>query len=80
MLEPAKAQNLSARALAPLARLMPYVVRHLNSAGTAWLMKGLNWRQEVESVQNEWHFDLTVHPSQTQAGAAILEIRGLRHV
>lgn len=79
-LPPAEAANLSARALAPLGKLMPYVKRHLAPAGTAWLMKGLNWRKEVEMARSEWHFDFVAHPSITQEGAAILEIRDLYHV
>ncbi|HRO13507.1 MAG TPA: 16S rRNA (guanine(527)-N(7))-methyltransferase RsmG [Paracoccus sp. (in: a-proteobacteria)] len=77
---PAHAQNLSARALAPLDRLMPYVQRHLAKDGTAWLMKGRNWQQEIASAQHGWDFHVTAHSSLTDPEAAILEIRELeRH-
>lgn len=77
---PADAQNLSARALAPLDRLMPYLQRHLAKNGTAWLMKGRNWQQEIASARHGWDFHVTAHPSVTDPAAAILEIRELgRH-
>lgn len=78
-LVPAQAANLSARALAPLDRLMPYLERHLASDGTGWLMKGQNWRAELDAAQQNWKFDVTVHPSQTDPGAVILQIGNLRN-
>lgn len=71
---PAEAHHLSARALAPLDRLMPYVARHLRQDGTAWLMKGRNWQSELEIARRDWNFAATVHPSATDADSAILEI------
>lgn len=74
---PVAASTLTARALAPLPKLMTYVGRHLDSAGTALLPKGRNWREEVAAAQQNWQFDLTAHQSQTQAEAAVLEIRDI---
>lgn len=73
------AANISARALAPLPQLMAYVNRHLHPTGTAWLMKGRNWRAEVAQARNNWTFDLKPHQSATDPDAAILEITGIRH-
>lgn len=74
---PANADHISARALAPLDRLMPYLARHLAKDGTAWLMKGRNWQHEAETAQREWNFGMTTHPSRTEPGAAILQISGI---
>ncbi|WP_112873095.1 16S rRNA (guanine(527)-N(7))-methyltransferase RsmG [Paracoccus endophyticus] len=74
---PADADHISARALAPLDRLMPYLARHLAKNGTAWLMKGRNWQHEAEVAQRDWTFDMKAHPSRTEAGAAILQISGI---
>ncbi|PZO67438.1 MAG: 16S rRNA (guanine(527)-N(7))-methyltransferase RsmG [Paracoccus denitrificans] len=76
---PANVRHVSARALAPLPTLVPYVVRHLATGGTAWLMKGQNWREEVAAVADQWKFELTVHPSRTDPAAAILELNDIRH-
>lgn len=78
-LPPVGASNLSARALAPLVRLMPYLARHLAQDGTAWLMKGRNWQAELETARSEWDFDATIHPSATDPASAVLEIRDVRH-
>lgn len=75
-----EAANISARALAPLPQLVAYVVQHLASDGTAWLMKGRNWQAEVAEARKLWTFDLVSHPSSTDPDAAILEITGIRHV
>lgn len=78
-LAPAHADHLSARALAPLYRLMPYLCRHLADDGTAWLMKGQNWQVELDHARKAWRFDLQVHASLTETAAAILQIRNIRH-
>ncbi|MDO5704406.1 MAG: class I SAM-dependent methyltransferase, partial [Paracoccus sp. (in: a-proteobacteria)] len=77
-LSPLNADHISARALAPLPRLVPYVRRHLKPDGQAWLMKGENWRMEVAAAQSESRFDLQPFPSETQPGAAILKLSGLQ--
>lgn len=78
-LPPASADNLSARALAPLVRLMPYLARHLAPNGTAWLMKGRNWQAELDAAREQWRFDVVVHASTTDPASAILAIRDVRH-
>lgn len=73
-LTPQNAPTISARALAPLPSLMSYVARHLASNGVALLPKGRNWESEVRDARRNWSFNLTPHPSRTQAEAAVLEI------
>lgn len=79
-LDPLNADQISARALAPLPRLMPYLDRHLARDGCAWLMKGQRWQAEVTEAREEWQFDCTAYPSRSQDGAAILKISGVGHV
>ena len=73
------ATYVSARALAPLRQLMAYLALHLAPSGKAFLMKGLQWKDEVEDARKDWNFDYIAHPSRTQEGAAILEVSGVRH-
>ncbi|WCR10928.1 16S rRNA (guanine(527)-N(7))-methyltransferase RsmG [Paracoccus stylophorae] len=79
-LEPLKADHISARALAPLPRLMAYLDRHLAIDGRAWLMKGEQWRSEVAEARKHWNFTADVFPSATKSGAAIINISGVSHV
>lgn len=78
-LPPLNADHVSARALAPLRQLMTYLHRHLAPTGKAFLMKGRQWKAEVEDARSEWLFDYVAHPSRTQEGAATLEISGVSH-
>lgn len=77
--EPLNAAYISARALAPLPRLMSYVSRHMAPEGQAWLMKGAQWQQELADAKREWSFQAQHYPSITQPGAAILRISELSH-
>lgn len=72
--DPLNAAYLSARALAPLPRLMSYLDRHLAEHGQAWVMKGENWREEVEAARHRWNFNVFPIPSTSRPGAAILKI------
>ena len=75
-----KAAYISIRALAPLPRLMPYLVQHLEKNGQAWLMKGRQWQAELDETASHWRFSVESHPSKTDQSAAILKIWGLGHV
>lgn len=79
-LDPLNAAYVSARALAPLPRLMPYLVKHLAKNGQAWLMKGRQWHQELEEAALNWRFSYEAYPSKTEDSAAILKIWGIEHV
>lgn len=76
---PLNAAYVSARALAPLPQLMAYLDLHLAPSGTAFLMKGRQWKTEIEEANRDWSFDYVAHPSRTQDGAAILEVSGVKH-
>lgn len=79
-IDPLNAAYISARALAPLPRLMPYLQRHLAPDGQAWLMKGQQWQSELAEAEQNWRFNVNAHPSLTQDGAAILEISRISYV
>ena len=68
------AQVISARALAPLPRLIGYVERHLADGGVAVLHKGENWRQEVKTALESWRFSVEKHVNPGHPNSAILRI------
>ena len=75
---PGNAAIVSARALAPLPRLLELAVRH-GTEGTQYLFpKGQSWRSEIEAARKDWHFDVQTAPSETDPSAAILSIRNVR--
>ena len=77
---PLAGQVVSARALAPLPQLCAFAQRHLAPGGLALFPKGAKHAEEVAEAGREWHFDLTVHPSDTDSSAVVLELRTIRHV
>ena len=71
---PLGADVVSARALAPLDRLLPMVARHLAPGGVALLPKGRRWATEMAEARRAWSFDLTDHPSAIDPEARILRL------
>ena len=79
-LEPLNAQVLSARALAPLPRLLEFASRHLAKDGIALFQKGATWQKEIAAAREMWQFDLTTQGSLTDADAVVLKIGAVHHV
>ncbi|MDO5605350.1 MAG: 16S rRNA (guanine(527)-N(7))-methyltransferase RsmG [Paracoccus sp. (in: a-proteobacteria)] len=78
-LVPAQHRYASARALAPLAELLPQLSRLLASTGEAWLLKGRSWREEVAEARACWSFDLQTYQSVTDPESAVLKLRNIEH-
>ena len=79
-LTPQAADIVSARALASLDTLCGYAARHLNELGAAVFPKGVAAADEIRDAKKSWVFDLTEMRSRTDADAAVLVLKGLRHV
>lgn len=77
VIPPLSARYLSARALAPLSKLLEYGARHLAADGVAYFNKGGGWRDEIADARRIWRFEATAHPSMTDANSAILEVKGV---
>ncbi len=66
---------ISARAFAPLHRLLP-LAHSFSTASTLWLLpKGRSAREEVATVQAHWEGAFHVEPSLTDLGASIIIAR-----
>ena len=79
-LTPQGADVLSARALAPLDRLLGYAQRHLSPTGICLLPKGKNSAGELTRARKYWTFEANETPSVTDSGGKILKIGGLGRV
>ncbi len=75
---PIGADIVSARALAPLPRLLSYAERHLAGQGKAIFPKGSGYLQEIEQARREWSFDIQTIPSKTDGEGAVLILGGIR--
>lgn len=78
--QPLGADVVSARALAPLVRLIGLAAPHLALGGICLFPKGASWSQEVDAARSLWQFQVTEIPSVTDPAAAILQIEGIVRV
>ncbi|KPQ07006.1 MAG: 16S rRNA (guanine527-N7)-methyltransferase GidB [Rhodobacteraceae bacterium HLUCCA12] len=78
VLKPLAANIVSARALAPLDRLLGLVQRHLRAEGVALLPKGRRHAAEIETARRAWDFDVEPVSSIAEAEGRILVVRNIR--
>ncbi len=69
---------VSARALAPLEKLLGWASPWLTKDAAGMFHKGRNYGQEVQESLTQWRFDMVVHQSVTEETSAVLEISNLR--
>ena len=79
-LEPQSADVVSARALAPLGKLLEYADLHLAPSGIALLPKGARFAEELVIAKKTWSFRVEIVPSVTDKEAAILKIGEIERV
>jgi len=79
-LEPQDGDVVSARALAPLPKLLPLAARHLGNSGICLFSKGESVETELTDARKCWKFTLEKSPSITGSGGIILKIGGLGRV
>jgi 16S rRNA (guanine527-N7)-methyltransferase len=68
---------VSARALAPLPKLLRLAHPWLRPDGVAILPKGARHAQEIAQAQHDWRFHLKTQRSRTDPDAAVILIRSL---
>lgn len=68
--DPQDADVITARALAPLPKLIPLAQRHVSPSGQMIFPKGANWRQELETTRLQQA--ASIHPSETSSESAII--------
>lgn len=71
------ADVVTARALAALSELFPYLQRHMSNGGCAILPKGKTYKDEIRAARLDWRFELSCHPSMTDAQAQILIVKDI---
>jgi len=78
-LKPEPFDIVTARACAPLAKLLTYAQRFQGRATRNLFLKGQSVEVELTEARKTWKMAVTKHPSLTDASGTILEIRELRH-
>jgi 16S rRNA (guanine527-N7)-methyltransferase len=74
----APAGLVTARALAPLPRLLPLAARFLIDNGTCLFLKGAKVEDEVLAAERDWSMTVQRVPSTTSADGMVLRVTGLR--
>ncbi len=74
----APAPLITARALAPLPRLLPLAARLLAPGGICLFLKGANLEEELTEAAGDWAMVVDRIPSQTSPGGAVLRLSELR--
>ncbi|MBV1862853.1 MAG: 16S rRNA (guanine(527)-N(7))-methyltransferase RsmG [Rhodobacteraceae bacterium] len=69
-----QADFLSARALAPLDKLLTYAEKILAPAGECLFLKGKDCDKELEKAYKNWDFKLDRRPSIVQGDSSVLKI------
>lgn len=77
-LEPRHFDVISARAFAPLAKLLDLGSR-FSTDKTRWILpKGRNARAELEAVESSWQGDFRIEPSVTDPEAGVIVAEGVK--
>jgi 16S rRNA (guanine527-N7)-methyltransferase len=75
-----RALLITARAVAPLPRLLALTEPLLAPGGTCLFLKGSNAASELTAASAEWHMRMTRVPSQTAPDACIFRISDIARV
>jgi 16S rRNA (guanine527-N7)-methyltransferase len=72
-----KPEIVSARAVAPLPRLLELAAPWFQPGVKGLFLKGRDAKQEIEAAKRHWSFACRLHPSLTAADSTIVEIGDL---
>ena len=75
---PLAADVVTARACAPLPRLLGHVHRHLAPSGTALLLKGTGVAAELTQAGKTWMMSANLMPSQSDPSGHVIKMTAIR--
>ncbi|NQV56681.1 MAG: 16S rRNA (guanine(527)-N(7))-methyltransferase RsmG [Rhodospirillales bacterium] len=77
---PSKANLITARALAPLDKLLEYAYPLLAPGGQCVFLKGAKLHEELTESQKRWHMAVKITPSGTDSTGRVVIIEGLEPI
>jgi 16S rRNA (guanine527-N7)-methyltransferase len=75
-----KADVVTARAVAPLGRLLAFAKPHMARGATGLFLKGRGAEAEIAEARAAWRFTCNITPSLSDPEGRVLEIEGLARV
>jgi 16S rRNA (guanine527-N7)-methyltransferase len=70
--------SVTARACAPLSRLLGYARPYLTKGATGWFLKGQDVASELEEATKSWEVEAEIVPSLSDPRGRIVRVRRLR--
>ncbi|EHH67729.1 16S rRNA (guanine(527)-N(7))-methyltransferase RsmG [Gluconobacter morbifer] len=77
---PPPADIITARALAPLNKLLNWARPLLREDGVCLFLKGQKAPEELTEASRDWHMTSTILPSRTDGGGAIIKVSDFKRV
>ena len=71
---------VTARALAPMPKLLEYIAPFVEKGAKALLLKGQDVEDELTQASKYWNVEADLVPSQTDSSGRIVAVRGLQRV
>jgi len=75
-----KVDVVTARACAPMVRLLGYAQPYLKRGATAWFLKGQDVASELAEAATYWKFESDLRPSRSDPRGQIVRVKGLKSV
>jgi len=73
-----KVDVITARALAPLPRLLDLAAPHFSDDTVGLFLKGREAQAEIDAALKRWDFTVALHPSETDSESRVVEVRALK--
>lgn len=74
------ADVVTARAVAPLARLLQLTEQYIKTNTICFFFKGKDFKNELTDIKNNWNMQFETHPSLTQHDGVILQLESVTRV
>jgi 16S rRNA (guanine527-N7)-methyltransferase len=68
------ADVISARALAPLVKLLEFSAPFVTPKSCALFLKGRDWQAELAAAERDWLFQAEIFPSRTDTDARVIKL------
>ncbi len=75
-----KVDVVTARACAPMVRLLGYAQPYLKRGATGWFLKGQDVDAELVEAATYWKFESDLRPSLSDPRGQIVQVKGLKSV
>jgi len=80
MTPPKGLEVVTARACAPLSRLLSFAYPCLRTGATGLFLKGRDVEHELTEARLAWHFDVRLHPSLSDPSGRVIQLQKVTRV